>query len=155
MKVYEYSKILNSLETFHEQKVSLRTLHQHLRGLKLGRRCQFTCTEDKDKLIEAIFQELNGLEYRLMSDKLRTCYSITTTRNCIMKALQELNPVGVLLRQSHRWFKRSYISDGSNDYLHIDGYDKIKQFGIPIHGCSDGCSRRITICYCSTFFKVH
>ena len=90
-----------------------------------------------------------------MSDKLRTCYSITTTRNCIMKALQELNPVGVLLRQSYRWFKRSYISDGSNDYLHIDGYDKIKQFGIPIHGCSDGCSRRITICYCSTFFKVH
>ena len=69
---------------------------------------------------------LNGL----MTDKLRTCYGITAPWNIVMKALQELDPVAVLLRQSHKQFRRSYISDGPNDCWHIDGYDKIKQFGL-------------------------
>ena len=32
---------------------------------------------------------------------------------------------------------------GPNYCWYIDGYDKLKPFGFPIHGCIDGWSRRI------------
>ena len=35
------------------------------------------------------------------------------------------------------------VKDGPNDCWHIDGYDKLKPFGFPIHGCIDGYSRKI------------
>ena len=32
---------------------------------------------------------------------------------------------------------------GPNCAWHFDGYDKLKPYGFPIHGCIDGYSRRI------------
>ncbi len=32
----------------------------------------------------------------------------------------------------------SIYSQGPNHVWHIDGYDKLKPFGFPIHGCVDG-----------------
>lgn len=32
---------------------------------------------------------------------------------------------------------------GPDDCWHVDGYDKLKQYGFPIHGCIDGFSRKI------------
>ena len=39
--------------------------------------------------------------------------------------------------------RRIYCSNGPNDVWHCDGYDKIKQYGFPIHGGVDGFSRKI------------
>ena len=39
--------------------------------------------------------------------------------------------------------RRIYCSNGPNDVCHYDGYDKIKQYGFPIHGVVDGFSRNI------------
>ena len=39
--------------------------------------------------------------------------------------------------------RRIYCSNGPNDVWHSDGYDKIKQYGFPIHGGVDGFSRKI------------
>lgn len=50
---------------------------------------------------------------------------------------------GVKLRQRRKLRRREYFSRGANFVWHIDGYDKIKQFGICIHGCVDGFSRFI------------
>lgn len=37
-----------------------------------------------------------------------------------------------------------FIHQQGKDYLwHIDGYDKLSPFGMPIHGCVDGFSRRV------------
>ena len=36
-----------------------------------------------------------------------------------------------------------YSNPGPNYCLRIDGYDKLKPWGFPIHGCIDGYSRRI------------
>ena len=39
--------------------------------------------------------------------------------------------------------RRIYFSNGSNDVWNYDGYDKIKQYGFPIHDVVDGFSRKI------------
>ena len=36
-----------------------------------------------------------------------------------------------------------YTFRGPNFMWHVDGYDKLKLFGFPIHGCIDGYSRKI------------
>ena len=44
---------------------------------------------------------------------------------------------------SHRLKRRVYQNPGPNYSWHIDGYDKLKCWGFPIHGAIDGFSRRI------------
>lgn len=36
-----------------------------------------------------------------------------------------------------------YNSSGPSHQWHMDGYDKLKPYGIAIHGCIDAFSRRI------------
>ncbi len=74
-----------------------------------------------------------------------------------MHVLQELDPAGVVLRQSHRLTRRVYLSrvcfknytsivsllamlslQGPNFCWHMDGYDKLTPFGIGVHACIDG-----------------
>ena len=57
--------------------------------------------------------------------------------------LKELDPEGTQLRKAHRLKRRSYHNRGPNDAWHMDGYDKLKPFGFPIHGAIDGFSRKI------------
>ena len=47
------------------------------------------------------------------------------------------------LRKARKLQRRSYVSPGPNATWHVDGYDKLKPYGLPIHGCVDGFSRRI------------
>jgi hypothetical protein len=54
-----------------------------------------------------------------------------------------LDPSGVQARLHRKLRRRQYVSDGPNATWHIDGYDKLKPFGICIHGCIDGFSRQI------------
>ena len=51
--------------------------------------------------------------------------------------------VGCELRRSRALQRRRYSSPGPNHTWHVDGYDKLKPFGFPVHGCIDGWSRRI------------
>ena len=47
------------------------------------------------------------------------------------------------MRKAHRLKRRTYHCLGPNDTWHIDGYDKLKPFGFPIHGAIDGFSWKI------------
>ena len=47
------------------------------------------------------------------------------------------------MRKAHRLKRRTYHCLGPNDTWHIDGYDKLKPFGFPLHGAIDGFSRKI------------
>lgn len=62
------------------------------------------------------------------------------TIRCIIK-LVDLQ--GVELRRARRLRRRQYICSGPNPLWHIDGYDKLKPYGIAIHGCIDGYSRYV------------
>ena len=57
--------------------------------------------------------------------------------------LRELDPNGVAARLSRRLERRTYTVPGPNSIWHIDGYDKLKPFGLCISGCIDGFSRKI------------
>ncbi|CAG2237047.1 unnamed protein product [Mytilus edulis] len=61
------------------------------------------------------------------------------TRLC----LRTIDQQGVLNR-SHRVLRRRvYYNRGPNYLIHVDGYDKLKPYGIAIHGAIDGYSRKL------------
>ena len=57
--------------------------------------------------------------------------------------LKEINPDGTEQRKRHGLQRRAYKSPGPNQCWHVDGYDKLKPYGFPIHGAIDGYSRRV------------
>lgn len=57
--------------------------------------------------------------------------------------MKSLDPEGMNARLRKRLKRRSYSSPGPNFVWHIDGYDKLKPYGIAISGCIDGFSRNI------------
>ena len=56
---------------------------------------------------------------------------------------RQLDPVGCHERKAHPQQRRQYTNPGRNFAWHTDGYDKLKPYGFPIHGCVDGFSRRV------------
>ena len=60
-----------------------------------------------------------------------------------MNVLKEIDPERTNIRQTRRLRRRKYVSEGPNSCWHADGYDKLKPYGFPIQGCTDGYSRRI------------
>ena len=57
--------------------------------------------------------------------------------------LKEMDPQGTELRKKHRLKRRTYQNCGPNYAWHIDRYDKLKQWGCPVHSAIDGFSRGI------------
>lgn len=55
-----------------------------------------------------------------------------------MEQMRTLDPEGVSARLRHRLTRRVYVNKGPNYLIHIDGYDKLKRYGFPIHGAIDG-----------------
>ena len=140
---FSYLEILVFLATFHGINLTLRHLHRLLREQSLCRRYHFT---DLNVIIEVIQKKLLGsgknFGYRTMHQKLRMKRVVT---NCetVRLIINTLDPLGVGLRKSHKLKRRMYTSQGPNFIWHVDGYDKLKSFGFPIHGCIDGYSRKI------------
>ena len=80
-----------------------------------------------------------------MLQKLRDS-GLTADKEMVMLILKSLDPVvGVDERKRQRLTRREYHSFGPNHPWHIDGYDKLKPFGIPIHGTIVGYSQRILL----------
>ena len=64
-------------------------------------------------------------------------------RSTVMKILREEDPAGTLLRKS-RYIKRwVYTCDDPNNSWDADGNDKLKPYGLPIHGCLDGFLKKV------------
>lgn len=100
----------------------------------------------------AIEEELKGpgqhYGYRLMWQTLRQKYCLTVRRDDVMALMTELDTSGVQLRARRRFVKRVYSSRGPNHVWHIDGYDKLKPYGLAISGCIDGYSRKVLWLMC-------
>ena len=64
-------------------------------------------------------------------------------RDTIMHLIRHIDPDGVSARKSRKLKRRKYHSLGPNHCWHVDGYDKLKPYGFPIHACIDGLSRKI------------
>lgn len=59
------------------------------------------------------------------------------------KALLEINPNGMSFRRKCCCYRCKCRTKGSNYVQHIDGYDKLKQFGFSIHSYINGYSRKV------------
>lgn len=64
-------------------------------------------------------------------------------RVIVQDLLKEMDPDGTELRRKHCLKRRMYHNPGPNYAWHIDGYDKLRQWGFPIHGAIDGFGRKI------------
>lgn len=140
---YEYDVIVEFLSRFHGVTMCLRTLKNRLKMLGLGRK---STVFDEDQIRARIRQEIDGpgcmAGYRSMWHTLR-CEGYMIPRHKVESILRELDPDGCEERRAHRLKRRAYINPGPNFCWHLDGYDKIKPYGFPIHGGIDGFSRKM------------
>ncbi|XP_070548835.1 uncharacterized protein [Ptychodera flava] len=74
---------------------------------------------------------------------LRTKYDLKVTRELVRDLVRILDPGKVKQRHMHRLIRREYRCKGPNYVWHIDGYDKLSPYGLAIHGCIDGFSRKV------------
>ena len=72
--------------------------------------------------------------YRSMCRLLRQKHNMVVPHETVRMLLKQLDPVAVQNRRHHRLQRRTYSSHGPNDTWHIDGYDKLRPYGILING---------------------
>lgn len=129
--------MLDFLATTHNIKMSLRSLKSKLKSYSLSRQTHFS---PLTTIRAAIQEELKGpgqhYGYRSMWQTLRQKYSLTVRRADVMALMRELEPSGIQLRARRRFVRRVYSSRGPNHVWHVDGYDKLKPYGLAISGCT-------------------
>ena len=140
---YQYKDILDFLATYHNIEISERTLHRRLRIHGLSRR---NPEYDVDTIITEIEGMLDGPDciagYRHVWHSLQL-KGYQVPRQVVELLLRELDPDGCQLRKRHKLKRRQYHNPGPNAVWHADGYDKLKPYGFPVHGCIDGWSRKL------------
>ncbi|XP_024117477.2 uncharacterized protein LOC112139011 [Oryzias melastigma] len=141
---HSYEVIVDFLATKHSVSLSLSSLKRRLEDAGLTRKKNYTPLATVQA---AITDELKGsgqlFGYRAMWQTLKQKYSFVVKRDDVMHLMAEMDPIRVENRSKRRFFRRVYRSVGPNEVWHVDGYDKLKPFGIAISGCIDGYSRRI------------
>ncbi|CAG2246187.1 unnamed protein product [Mytilus edulis] len=95
------------------------------------------------KIIQLHKQGYSNIGYRAMWKILNSCCGINATQETVRIALKAIHYDGVVARSRRRLVRRRYCNLGPNFCIHIDGYDKLKPFGISVHGAIDGFSRKI------------
>lgn len=127
----------------HRFIISERHLRRRLKTYGLCRRKGYSRLELVLTFIQDQLQGVGHLHgYRWMHTKCKE-NGLHIRKEHVRLILKELDPRGVALRASRRLYRRSYFAKGPNYIWHLDGYDKLKPFGICIHGCIDGFSRKI------------
>lgn len=121
-----------------------RTLKRILRRLNLRRRgIENPLVDIGSKIIDLRRFGYDQVGYRTMWRLLNTFCGVHATQETVRLTLTVIDTDGVNARRRRRLIRRSKHSRGPNYCLHVDGYDKLKPFGISIHGCMDGFSRKI------------
>jgi hypothetical protein len=72
--------------------------------------------------------------YRTMCQLLQTRHDLRVSRATVRLIVSQIDPVSVNRRRQHRLRRRTYACRGPNDVWHIDGYDKLRPYGILISG---------------------
>eukprot|EP00794_Sanderia_malayensis_P011574 gene11574-12767_t len=93
-------------------------------------------------MLEIISGPGSWMGYRSMWHRLEL-EGIRVPRSVVSIILREVDPEGSDLRKRHKLKRRKCNNPGPNFAWHIDGYDKLKPWGFPIHGGIDGFSRRM------------
>jgi hypothetical protein len=117
-------------------------LKRYLKSLNLTK---YKNESSFELIVEKMNEELETsgqlLGYRALWKRLKLKYSLNVKRETVQLLLKELDPGGVAARTAKRFKRRKYCVPGPNHIWHVDGYDKLKPYGFPIHGAIDGFSR--------------
>lgn len=137
------TEILYCLANHHGIIISLRTLK------RIAKRCGLYRRKNTSDILDVslfILKECEGSGcsngYRWMHLKCKQ-NGYLVSQKTVRLLMGILDPKGIEERKRKRLRRRQYRSAGPNAVWHIDGYDKLKPFGICIHGCIDGFSRHI------------
>ena len=93
---------------------------------------------DTTVLLELLGPSSNS-SYTSTWQRLSLIHGLFVPRDAVMLALRQLDPDGSVNRSKRKLKRRQYQNQEPN----LCGYDKLKPFGFPIHGCIDGYSRKI------------
>ena len=139
---FTYNEIAAFLKKCHGIQLSVRQLKRVLKGLQRKRQKSLL-----QHVVNAVREELNGsgnlIGYLQMHRRIMIDHGLVIDRDTVRIILKHLDPAGVEHRSRRTFRRRLYSARGPNYLWHLDGYDKLKLFGFPIHGCIDGFSRRI------------
>ena len=142
-KGFGYEEIRLFLERNHDVSVSLSTLKRRIKQLGLKRRNpEYNIGEVRAAIMRIVNGPQGTQGYRSVWHALQMD-GFRVQRKIVADVLREIDPDGVNERRAHRLKRRTYQNRGPNSAWHCDGYDKLKPFGFPIHGCIDGWSRKI------------
>ena len=137
-----YKDITSTLALRHNILISERHLKRELRTLNLFRRSYSNLGDVADFVTSQLLRsgQLHG--YRVMHAK---CLQngLRVRKEDVRLILKELDPEGVDLRRRRVLHRRAYYARGPNYIWHVDGYDKLKPYGLCINGCIDGYSRML------------
>ena len=141
---YTYKEICGFLLFSHNTIVSLRMLKRIVKRLRLRRRNVPCSLPDILRALSELYERGFGeCGYRTVWRLIKSSTNVHVTQDIIRRLLKICDPEGVNLRARHRLRRRTYINPGPNYTIHLDGYDKLKPFGICIHGAIDGYSRKL------------
>ena len=133
-KGYEYSTIVQLLEKEHDVTMSIRTLKSRLHEYGLKRR---NIVYDEEFIRQRINDILDGpgcvAGYRSVWHTLKL-EGLQFPGDIVEQTIRELDPEGCAERKAKRLKRRKFVSPGPNFSWHVDGYDKLKPYGFPIHG---------------------
>lgn len=142
--LYNSREICGFLMLVHGVVISTQTLKRM--KLRLGLR-KHACESPLQMIIQKIThlhrQGFCNLGYKAMWRLLNVFHGIRVTQNTVRACLSIIDEEGVNLRSRRCLRRRLYESKDPNYLIHIDGYDKLKPFGVAIHGAIDGFSRKI------------
>ena len=143
-RLYTSKEICGFLLCVHNIVLSLRQLKRIKRRLGLRRRKQRSPLRDVIERIARLHDiGYAGYGYKLLWRVLNTVCGLSVSQETVRLALRMVDPEGCHLRCRRRLKRRVYYNRGPNFLLHMDGYDKLKPYGIAIHGCIDGFSRKL------------
>nr|XP_055033198.1 uncharacterized protein LOC129421585 isoform X1 [Misgurnus anguillicaudatus]XP_055036790.1 uncharacterized protein LOC129424213 isoform X1 [Misgurnus anguillicaudatus]XP_055051488.1 uncharacterized protein LOC129437378 isoform X1 [Misgurnus anguillicaudatus] len=126
--------------------VSYSTIRRWMKAYKLSVRQTYSdiSSENLKECIQNFIGENPNCGYRIVDGHLRSL-GIRVTRNRIMEAMRQVDPVGTVLRGLDLQItpRRSYSVPGPLSLWHIDGNHKLVRWRIVVHGGIDGFSRKI------------
>ena len=137
-----YKDIVLTLFLQHNIVLCERQLKRRLSNMNLRRRQYDSLTTAVHFIQGQLLRsgQLHG--YRIMHAKCLQS-GIRVRKEDVRLIMKALDPEGVELRSRGVIRRRNYFAKGPNYVWHVDGYDKLKPYGLCIHGSIDGYSRRI------------
>ncbi|KAJ8023929.1 hypothetical protein HOLleu_36508 [Holothuria leucospilota] len=143
-------EIRSMLAIYYRLLISERHLKRLMSHMNLFRRNNRTPLISVLNFIEEEIQgpgQLHG--YRWTHHRCRR-NGLSVSKKTVRLILSAIDPDGAEHRKRRRLVRRRYITRGPNIVWHIDGYDKLKPYGVAMHGCVDGFSR--TVIWLNAFY---